>query len=76
MKKIHEGIPYQFLKKYEKAIGLKKDKLLKPITKNVLSILKIKDEKLRWHTLTGYLRSYFDDLIEYFNCKEEEVKRS
>ncbi len=67
-------IVYEFWKKYEEADMLKRDELLKPIIKNFPPITKIKDEKMRQHILKTYLRSYFDDLIDYFYCKDRSPK--
>ena len=60
-----EDIPVKFWKDYEKADILNKEKRLNPIVKNFENILKIKDTKIRKHTLLLTLKSYFDDLIEY-----------
>ena len=62
---------FEFWEKYEEADYLERDKLLLPIIKNFNSILEIKEEKIRRHALEIALRSYFDDLIEYFYCKDK-----
>lgn len=67
-----ENLPYSFWKEYEEADSLKRDKLIKPILKNFLPIADIGDEKLRRHTLTMLLRSYFDDCIDYFYSKSSK----
>lgn len=68
--KIQEDLAHKFWKNYEKADFIKRDELLKPIVKNFMPMAKIKDEKMRQHILKTYLQSYFDDLIEYFQCKK------
>lgn len=75
--KVPEDLAHKFWRKYEEADFLDRDKLLEPILKNFLPMAKIKDEKMLKHILKLQLQSYFDDLIEYFYCKEEEstVKR-
>jgi len=70
-----EDLPYSFWKKYEEADLLERDKILEPIVKNFLPIIKLKEEKMKSHILTTYLRSYFDDLIDYFYSKEIKKKR-
>ncbi len=65
----------EFWKKYEDADCLERDKLLTPIIKNFTTVIKIKEEKLRQQVLKMYLRSYFDDLIEYFNCKDKKTMK-
>ena len=70
-----EDLPYSFWKKYEEADLLERDKILEPLVKKFLRMSNVKDEKLRQHTITTFLRSYFDDLIDYFYCKEIKKKR-
>lgn len=70
--KVSKDLCYEFWKKYEDADYLERDKLLLPIIKNFTTIINIKEEKLRQHVLKMYLRSYFDDLIDYFNCKDKK----
>jgi len=66
-----KDLMFEFWEKYEEADYLERDKLLLPIIKNFNSILEIKEEKIRRHALEIALRSYFDDLIEYFYCKDK-----
>lgn len=73
--KVPEDLAHKFWRKYEEADFLDRDKLLEPILKNFTPMTKIKDEKMRKHILTTYLRSYFDDLIEYFYCKDNKHRK-
>lgn len=75
-KKSSEDIPYEFWKKYDEADHLKREELLQPIIKKFLPMVDIKDEKMREHILNLSLRSYFDDLIDYFYCKENNLPRA
>ena len=75
IKKIPEDLPYAFWKKYEEADFLKRDDLLEPIINLFSPLSKIKNEKMRRHVLKMHLRGYFDDLIEYFYCKESKTKK-
>lgn len=68
--KIAPDLAYTFWEKYEEADYLQRDKLILPIIKNFAPMIKIKEEKMRQHVLNMYLRSYFDDLIDYFYCKD------
>ncbi len=70
-----EDLMYTFWRKYEEADLLKRRKLLKPIVKNFRSIINIKEENVREHTLETFLQSYFDDLLEYYNCKDLSKKK-
>ena len=74
-KNVSQDLAFEFWKKYEKADLLKRDELLIPILKNFPPITKIKDEKMRQHLLKMYLRSYFDDLIDYFYCKDSKKRK-
>lgn len=53
----------KFWNKYREADGLKKQEIMKPIVKNILSGLELTDKKVREHAMTILLTSYFDDLI-------------
>ena len=64
-----DDLMYAFWKRYEEADLLKRRELLKPIVKNFHSMINLKDQKLRQHTLALFLQSYFDDLLDYFNTK-------
>jgi len=70
-----EDLPYSFWKKYEEADLLQRDKIIEPLIKKFLRMYDLKDIKLRKYTTTSFLRSYFDDLIDYFYCKEIKKKR-
>lgn len=74
--KFSKDLCFEFWKKYEEADYLKRDELLKPIIKNFPPITRVKDETMRQHLLKMYLRSYFDDLIDYFYCKENKTRIS
>ena len=65
-----DDLVYAFWRKYEEADLLKRKDLLKPIVKNFKSMVEIKDEKLRQYSLTSFLQSYFDDLLDYCSCKD------
>lgn len=65
-----EELPYSFWKKYEEADLLEREKILKPIIKNLMPLFDLKEEKLRKHVLLNMLQGYFDDLIDYFYCKK------
>jgi len=69
-KKTEVDIPHTFWANYEKADMLERDKLLKPILKNVLSITEIKDKKFQEQSLKTSLKGYFDDLFDYFYSKK------
>lgn len=69
-KKNSEDLVYKFWRKYEEADYFQRRKLLKPIIKNFHNIGKIKDEKLYQHSFESFLQSYFDDLLDYCNCKD------
>lgn len=69
-----EDLVYRFWKKYEEADYLEKEKILRPIIKNFMSLYNLKEEKMRKHVLSIALQGYFDDLIEYFYCRKGSGK--
>ncbi len=68
--KRNKDIPFEFWKKYDKADILEREKMLKPILKNILPLFKLKEEKLRKRTLQMLLLGYFDDLLDYSYSKK------
>lgn len=60
-----KDVPYEFWKEYDEADYLDKEKKLKPIIKNMLSVLEIDDKEIIERMLLLSLRGYFDDILEY-----------
>ncbi len=71
MKKIKEGIPHKFWREYESMDMIDKCKKIKHIVNMIDRLHNLKDEKLRKHSLSTILQSYFDDLIDYMESKKQ-----
>ena len=63
---------YKFWKEYIDAPFTEKDEKIKNVVTKINNIIKMKDDNDRKKLLTFALRSYFDDLIEYMECNDEE----
>ena len=62
---MNEDLAHKFWREYEESDTLERRKRIKHIVDMLNDLYRIKDEKLRRHTIEIGIQGYFDDLIEY-----------
>jgi len=63
---------YKFWKKFVAGDALDRQNQLKLIVDRFMAIEGIENKKIKQHTYTIALLSYFEDLVEYMQNKEEQ----